>query len=609
MENRLMIAIQTIEKTLSLDLNSTSTIQFLYRPHIKGYEIIQNESNSEIHYHTLNDALSALGIWISNPKTEYHYQKDRPIEKVSLMLDTARMAVPKIETLKTYVVILSLLGYNALGLYLEDVFEVTSEPKFGYMRGRYTLEELKELDDFASSLDFEIIPYIQTLAHLGSIFKHWDYHNIKDIDDILLVNEPKTYELIEHMLQTTQKAFRTKEINIGMDEAWMLGLGRFLDTNGYQDRLSIMFEHLHKVNALCIKYDYQPSMWADMFFHLVAGNYFDLNISFSEDMQKKIPANLKLIYWDYYQTELERYDQKFEALKQLTSNYGYAGGAWKWIGFAPNNDVTRRTMSLAIESAKAHHVKDFIVTAWGDNGGEASQFSILPSLVYLIQTIQGDDRIHIDNFLTLLSGKDEQEWLSLDKPNQLYENLPAIPVNPSKYLLYEDPFLGAANMLLSPVYGEYYQKHVKVLKKIKNEDSPYQYIFDTLYKLCEVLKDKSTLSIRLKEAYDQKNISLLSDLAYKEMPGIIRKIEAFYQAFSKQWHLENKPFGFEHHSHRIGGLKQRLTDIANRLDDFIQGRGHGIPELEERLIELANDPYNGLRYLNTYGDLISFGKL
>lgn len=609
MENRLAIAIQTIEKTLNLDLSSTSTIQFIHRPHIKGYEIIQNETISKIHYHTLNDALSALGIWTSNPKTDYHYQTDRPIEKVSLMLDTARMAVPKIETLKTTVVILSLLGYNALGLYLEDVFEIKAEPKFGYMRGRYSLEELKDLDDFAASLDFEIIPYIQTLAHLGSIFKHWDYQAIKDIDDILLVNEPKTYELIEHMLQTTQKAFRTKTINIGMDEAWMLGLGRYLDKNGYQDRLSIMFDHLHKVNALCMKYGYQPSMWADMFFHLVAGNYFETNIQFSKDIQQKIPANLKLIYWDYYQTERERYDQKFEALKQLTSNYGYAGGAWKWIGFAPNNDVTRRTMSLAIESAKTHHVKDFIVTAWGDNGGEASQFSILPSLVYLIQTIQGDDRIHVDNFLTLLSGKDEHDWLSLDKPNQLYENLPAIPVNPSKYLLYEDPFLGAANMPLSPIYGSYYQKHVKALKKIKKEYSPYQYVFDTQYKLCEVLKDKSTLSIRLKEAYDQKRLDVLSDIAYREIPNTIRRIEAFYQAFSKQWHIENKPFGFEHHSLRIGGLKQRLTDITNRLDDYIKGRVTEIPELKERLIELANDPYNGLRYLNTYSDLVSFGRL
>lgn len=607
--NSLSDAIQLVEQTLNLNLSSTSTIQFIERTDIKGYEIIQSETISKIYYQNMNDAMSALGIWISNPKTEYHYKKDRSIEKVSLMLDTARMAVPKIETLKTYVVILSLLGYNALGLYLEDVFEIEKEPKFGYMRGRYTVEELKDLDDFAAKFDFEIIPYIQTLAHLASIFKHWDYHSIKDIDDILLVNEPKTYELIENMLKTTKKAFRSKEINIGMDEAWMLGLGRYLDKYGYQDRLSIMFEHLHKVNALCMKYDYQPSMWADMFFHLVAGNYFESNISFSEDIQKKIPNNLKLIYWDYYQTKRERYDQKFTALKQLTSNFGYAGGAWKWIGFAPNNDVTRRTMSLAIESAKAHQVKDFIVTGWGDNGGEASQFSILPSLVFLIQTIQGDDRIHVDNFLTLLTGHDEQNWLSLDKPNQLYENLPAIPVNPSKYLLYEDPFLGAPNMPLSPVYGQYYEKHVKALKKIKKEESPYQYIFDTLDKLCEVLKDKSTLSVRLKEAYEKKNIASLSDLSYKEIPNTIRKIEAFYQAFMLQWHKENKPFGFEHHSLRIGGLKQRLTDIANRLDDYIQGRVNDIPELKERIIELANDPYNGLRYLNTYSDLISFGKL
>ena len=37
-------------------------------------------------------------------------------------------------------------------LYTEDTYEVDGQPYFGYMRGRYSKEEMKEIDDFAAEL-------------------------------------------------------------------------------------------------------------------------------------------------------------------------------------------------------------------------------------------------------------------------------------------------------------------------------------------------------------------------------------------------------------------------------------------------------------------------
>ncbi len=36
--------------------------------------------------------------------------------------------------------------------YTEDTYEVDGEPFFGYMRGRYTKAEMKEIDAFAEEL-------------------------------------------------------------------------------------------------------------------------------------------------------------------------------------------------------------------------------------------------------------------------------------------------------------------------------------------------------------------------------------------------------------------------------------------------------------------------
>ena len=42
-------------------------------------------------------------------------------------------------------------------LYTEDTYEVDNEPYFGYMRGRYSADELRELDDYAYSIVDDIV--------------------------------------------------------------------------------------------------------------------------------------------------------------------------------------------------------------------------------------------------------------------------------------------------------------------------------------------------------------------------------------------------------------------------------------------------------------------
>ena len=109
------------------------------------------------------------------------------------------------------------MGFTYLELYTEDTFEVRNQPYFGYLRGRYTKEELKELDAYAKGFGIELVPCIQTLAHLNCIFK-WDvYEEVHDVNDILLLREEKTYALLEDMFATVAEAFTSRRINIGMD--------------------------------------------------------------------------------------------------------------------------------------------------------------------------------------------------------------------------------------------------------------------------------------------------------------------------------------------------------------------------------------------------------
>ena len=95
-----------------------------------------------------------------------------PLRTFGTMLDCSRNAVPNLHTLKKWVDLTASLGYNTLLLYTEDTYEVPDEPYFGYMRGRYSQAELRELDAYAKKQGMTIMPCIQTLAHLYAI-KRW----------------------------------------------------------------------------------------------------------------------------------------------------------------------------------------------------------------------------------------------------------------------------------------------------------------------------------------------------------------------------------------------------------------------------------------------------
>lgn len=101
------------------------------------------------------------------------------------------------------------MGYDMLMLYTEDTYEIESEPYFGYLRGRYTKAEIRKIVDYARIFGIEVVPCIQTLAHMNAITRWERFKSIIDFNDILLIDDEKTYELIDKMFQTFTECFNT----------------------------------------------------------------------------------------------------------------------------------------------------------------------------------------------------------------------------------------------------------------------------------------------------------------------------------------------------------------------------------------------------------------
>ena len=512
-----------------------------------------------------------------------------------VMIDNSRNAVMNMTTAKKMIDCLAKMGFNSLMLYTEDTYEVDGHPYFGYLRGRYNKEELKELDAYAKERKIELIPCIQTLGHLATIMRWPQYAALQDGADTLCADEEKVYGLIEDMFSSIAECFTSRMINVGMDEAETMGLGKYLKKYGYQERLEIFGRHLERVSGIAEKYGFTLCMWSDMFYKLATGTFYgaedaDITDEQAERIKKMIPENVRLTYFDYWNWEKSHFDHHIKLHQKLAKDIWYAGAVWGYVGYAPHNAFSIDAGRNAITSCIENGVDNVMITMWGDDGAECARFSLLPSLYFdacLLQGITDEDEIGkgfeelfeipFDAFMLLdYQGTTNDRWNS----------------NLDKVILFNDPFYGIYDMAIAPDEGAKFHACAEKLSHYI-EHSEWGYLFRTSKALADVLEIKAHLGQHTRKAYDEKDFDRLK-CVIKEYEECIRRMNLFYDAYEVQWMIENKPNGFEVQDIRLGGVVRRLEHCKRRLEDYVNGKLAILPELEEELL----DPYeNGKQYI------------
>lgn len=525
--------------------------------------------------------------WVHREKPSY--------SRLGVLVDCSRNAVPTPAMLKQLLGQLCRMGYNTVQLYMEDVYEVEGYPYFGHGRGRYTREELRELDNYASCLGIELIPAIQTLAHLGQTLKWKAMDRFVDTGDILLADSPHTEALLNAMFDTLRACFSTNRVNIGMDEAHMLGLGKHLEQHGYENRTALMLRHFSLVHTIANAHDFHPMLWSDMFFRLASGGeYYVPDCEMDISIAKAIPPDTKLIYWDYYSQDEQFYSKMLARHQQLCAGTVFAGGAWKWSGFAPANRFSMQLAELAHSACVKQGVDEVFITLWGDNGAECPLQAVFPTLQYWAelcwQGTNGAAQAAARRF-TLTCGGHWEDFLLFDELAFTPDNPSPgrMAVNATKTLLYEDiltPLFSPALDLAE--YETHLQKCVSKLARAQKQAGAWCGLFQFYLDLADTLACKAHVQRVLHTAWERKERETLSSICQKDLPALHAKVNAFADAFRRSWLTNNKAPGLDIFDLRIGGQLERINAARRRLESWLGGQTDHIEELD--IPWLAFDP-------------------
>ncbi|MBE7057120.1 MAG: beta-N-acetylhexosaminidase [Ruminococcaceae bacterium] len=526
----------------------------------------------------------ALGLAAYKRGEAVNRSEDSNFTMDGVMVDCSRNAVPTVAGAKDMLEAMACMGLDMMMLYTEDTYEIPELPYFGYMRGKLSQAEIKEIDKYAIDLGIELIPCIQTAAHLMHALK-WPWADpIWDFIDALLVGEEKTYEFLDKAIKSCADTFTTKRIHIGYDEAIWVGRGKYLERHGYEKNTVLLQRHLVRVKEILKKYDRIPMMWGDMYL-----NMYNENGTKEED-------GMGVVYWNYYEHEQETYEKTIDKYREFSDNVIFAGGSWTWGMLVAPYYQTLTTTMPALRACVTKGVKEVLATMWGDDGQETTWFAGLPGLqMYAEYRYCGKDIDSVTEELIASRMKDcigadlqafkDMARIDLFKDAKEYREFPG---NPSKAVLWSNPMMSVYDKDLENAgklfdLDAHYQEFADKLKVHAKSGNAYSWLFEFPAELASFCKSKWSLGLRLKKAYDEGDKVTLGKIA-DEMVSLIEQAKLLRELHKKQWFMNCKSFGWDVMDVRYGALVNHMETGVERIRFYVEGKIEVLEELaQERL--------------------------
>lgn len=554
-----------------------ANLGFAWQPDRPGYSLERAGGKATVTASGLSSVGRALGSLLAGLDEDRGSQ--RAFGTLGILLDCAHNATLTTRHFRKWLRRLALLGYDTAMVYTEAGYRLPGEPSFGYQRGGYTMREMRELDQYAASLGIEMVGSIQALGHLEQVLKWAPYGKLRDTEHTLLVGDPGTAELVEKMVAFWGQALGSRRLHVGMDETYDLGRGRYLDARGYRPGLEIYTEHLALVAETCARHGLRPMVWSDVLFRLAGGSsHYDQDSRLPEKARAALPADLDLVYWDYYSPDPKHYADRIAAHRALGYEPVMASGIWSWP--TPWHDW-RRTQEFGgacVKACREAGLEELMFALWSDDGGYWDVDSALAGVALMAELCHGEgelDEAALARRFAAVCGSDLDAHRLASGIN---DRLQACSV------LWDDPLQA---IYLRHVAREgtdalrqaqaHYAQIAQGLGGLEQDISAGDLGHAAL--VARALAAKTGFAARLLDAYGAGDRAELGNLA-REAPQIATLMEELSVSFRKRWVACCQPFGLEVIQIRFAGQAARYREVGQRLGEYLAGEIDTVAELE-----------------------------
>lgn len=282
------------------------------------------------------------------------------------MLDVSRDKVPTMETIYSLIDLLASWKVNQLQLYTEHTFAYQNHPLVWKDASPFTGEEILELDAYCRKRYIELVPNQNSFGHLEHWLVHPRYRGLAEAPEgfdlprehhsgpfSLCPLDPSSIALVSSMYDELLPHFSSRQLNVGCDETFDLGLGRSREACDRLGTGRVYLDFLLKIYHDVTRRGYKMQFWGDI-------------IMAHPDLVSEIPRDSIALDWGY------EADDPFEEHGDLLSRVGVpfyvCPGTSSWNSIAGRTKNCIENISNAARSGLKYGAAGFLNTDWGDNG-------------------------------------------------------------------------------------------------------------------------------------------------------------------------------------------------------------------------------------------------
>ena len=285
---------------------------------------------------------------------------DKPqFERRGYMLDISRCRMPKLKEIKKQIDFLSALKYNEYQLYMEgECFKYKAYPKYTEDFDCLTPEDIEELDAYCSERFIDLVPNQNSLGHMERWLKFDEFSHLALSDGTnpkrtLNPLDEESYEFVTKLYESLLPHFKSKYVNIGLDEAF--GLGDY-QTAEFTEKYGKNVLFMNWLNKLAdhVRENYGKSVmcWSDMIFK-------------SRDIYDMLPKDALVLEWGYEYNSSFRMEEHCSAFEESKLNYYVCPSCNTHKSFTGRADVTWYNIRTSAEIGAKHGAKGLLMTDWG----------------------------------------------------------------------------------------------------------------------------------------------------------------------------------------------------------------------------------------------------
>ena len=204
----------------------------------------------------------------------------------SVMDDISRGPIPTLDYMKYQIRRLAEMKINTIIQYVEHVVKTESYPEFAPDDGSLTIDEWREIADYALNYNITIIGGFQSFGHFQKILETPEYAHLGESGSLISPLKEESYEFLENIYNEMIPAFQSDFFNINCDETFDLGKEdskQLVDSLGYGE---VYYQHIMRLYDIVKKYDKRIIMWGDILMQY-------------PELIKKLPKDVLIGTWNY----------------------------------------------------------------------------------------------------------------------------------------------------------------------------------------------------------------------------------------------------------------------------------------------------------------------